>query len=266
MPPKLISRDSGTVILCVFSFMQTLVKLEIQISLLGESGSGKSTFINAAAQKAVASVNPRLTSREVVVKDFILRHPLSKHSFVFVDTPGFNNATVSDTGVLEEIIDWLEYSCDLEVPFGGILYIQDIKNSTIHKMAQQTLERLTSSHKLDDCVTIVTTKISSLREEFRSKRVFILEEAWKTVISNGAKICQFEDTVDSAWSMVDTLPINRQTLLLRDLLDELKQLIATPPPSSRRPLSCKNIWGQLVGLFTFHLMKHKHVLRRFTVQ
>ncbi|KAF8149976.1 hypothetical protein B0H34DRAFT_618970, partial [Crassisporium funariophilum] len=96
-------------------------------SLLGQTGVGKSTFINTAAGRTLAEVCEGLTSPELNVQHFIVQHPQdSTRSFVFVDTPGFDHLFASDEQILRIISEWMDKMCHPNACFGGIIYLHDI--------------------------------------------------------------------------------------------------------------------------------------------
>ncbi|KDR82110.1 hypothetical protein GALMADRAFT_264377 [Galerina marginata CBS 339.88] len=215
-----ITKDSGIVIL-----------------LLGLTGSGKSTFINAAAGRTVADVNHNLTSSsDLIVRDFIVKHPQTTRSLVFVDTPGFDHFEASDKEVLNKIVEWLKKSCNSDVQFGGIVYLHDITASRVQKefdaaaLALRTLSRPEpASHLL-----MTTVKWGRVQQDPRAqKRELELQaNSWKKILDGGAHLCRFADTKDSAWEIVDKLlqkePL--ELLVLQQELDRIHRFIPSRPP------------------------------------
>jgi predicted GTPase len=94
---------------------------------MGPTGVGKSTvriihsqflrdltvaqFIDLATGQGGRTVGKALKSFTAAVQAVRIPHPTTGRSIVFVDTPGFDDSTKSDTEVLRMIAQWLEKTC-----------------------------------------------------------------------------------------------------------------------------------------------------------
>ncbi|KAH7904231.1 hypothetical protein BJ138DRAFT_963949, partial [Hygrophoropsis aurantiaca] len=76
--------------------------------VMGDTGAGKSKFINTAVGAPVAIVGTSSLSCTANVQYFILPYPHdpSRH-IVFVDTPGFDDTYIDDMEILRCIAVWL---------------------------------------------------------------------------------------------------------------------------------------------------------------
>jgi len=215
--PK-ITRDSGIIIL-----------------LLGETGAGRSSFVNAAAGRTLAEVSDDLDSCTLGVEYFVVRHPKdSTCKVVFVDTPGFSNSSMRDGEVLGRIIDWLKISCCDDVQFGGIIYLHDLTDprggSKRGAITPTKLSRPEPARR----VVLATMKgsgISQRTADFREDQLKRLQ--WKKALEGGSQMRQFTLTEDSAWSIVDII-LERGFTELRPIQDELDKIYRTLPSSSNR--------------------------------
>ncbi|KAF8977176.1 hypothetical protein BDQ17DRAFT_154536 [Cyathus striatus] len=83
------------------------------ILLLGETGVGKSSFINCAAGREVAKVGHDLISHTKDIRDISVSFPHnnSGRKVILVDTPGFNSTFDGDEPIIEEIMKWLTKFC-----------------------------------------------------------------------------------------------------------------------------------------------------------
>jgi len=234
MPPNHahITKDSGIVIL-----------------LLGQTGSGKSTFINAAAGRAIADVNHNLTSGELAVRDFVVHHPQTGRPLIFVDTPGFDHYSASDWEVLNKIIQWLRNSCHSDVPFGGIVYLHDITVSRVQKeidMATLALRNLARPEPARHLL-MATVKWGRAQQDPHAtlREEELKTNSWRKILEGGAHLTRFANTEDSAWEIVNKLlqeePLEL-VVLLREL-DRIHRLFPTRSPRQHRMK--KGFFGQL---------------------
>jgi len=80
-------------------------------SVLGDTGTGKSTFINHAIGRAVATVGYGMAPETVSISHYITSHPKdATHRFILVDTLGFDTIPWEDYDVLKRLVKWLKKS------------------------------------------------------------------------------------------------------------------------------------------------------------
>jgi len=85
------------------------------ILILGETGAGKSTFVNHAVGATVAEVGHTLRSKTTSVSHFFASR--RGRRFIFVDTPGFGNRNLTDIEILARIVSWLRKSSSEDEAF-----------------------------------------------------------------------------------------------------------------------------------------------------
>lgn len=79
------------------------------VAVMGPTGSGKSSFINAASGTAKNKVGHKLKSEtnDVQTTEF----ELDPHNHVMlIDTPGFDDTKLSDADVLQKIANFMQSS------------------------------------------------------------------------------------------------------------------------------------------------------------
>ncbi|KAF5321117.1 hypothetical protein D9619_000417 [Psilocybe cf. subviscida] len=101
------------------------------ILILGETGVGKSTFINAAEPKGkIAVVGHTLESCTIEPEGYLIED--EQRCVILVDTPGFNDSNIErgDNNILRIIIAWLQDALrrDESAKLAGIIYLHDITN------------------------------------------------------------------------------------------------------------------------------------------
>ncbi|KAF4615012.1 hypothetical protein D9613_003497 [Agrocybe pediades] len=192
---------------------------EIIIPVMGASGAGKSTFVNylVQAENQKSRVGHGLTSCTAEVLPIRLTFPdddlLKHYTIVLLDTPGFDDTSLSDAVILGRITNWNRHQKNL----GGVIYLHDISQDRFFEKAQKNLDML--SRMCGDAalkkVIFGTTKWSRTPVDIGKKHEHDLKENhWRAMLDKGTKFKRFEDSRDSALSFIkhiveDTSPLFR---------------------------------------------------------
>ncbi|KAH7914573.1 P-loop containing nucleoside triphosphate hydrolase protein [Hygrophoropsis aurantiaca] len=219
------------------------------IAIIGQTGAGKSTFINTAVGSSVADVGHGLISCTTRIQPVICRHPEDpSRRIVFVDTPGFDNTCedsfAGDWSILRRVATWLARSYHPDKKLAGVIYLHEISQTRGPKMPAETMTILnklcgSSTHKN---VVLATTKWCGISYGAGKQREKQLGATlWSDMLSRGSQMVQFQGTRESAWavlnlimqkdrpetiaSMDDTLVVPAQTDLLElsNLLPETEE-------------------------------------------
>ncbi|KAF8885389.1 P-loop containing nucleoside triphosphate hydrolase protein [Gymnopilus junonius] len=216
---------------------QKQVGPDIVIPIMGPTGAGKSTFINALVGKEVMVVGKTLSSCTDELGFVVLdpaQYPRLKDRIVIVDTPGFDDTYKGDAEILKKIADWLETSYKKnKAVLGGVIYLHDISNDRFTGTARRNLEMFQHLCGQDAFSKVIlgTTKWGRTEKAIADAHQKELKELhWKSLAIKGARVLPFLDTRASAWSFVDNLVSNltRQRLgkvylqIQRELGDEKK--------------------------------------------
>ncbi|KAJ3513208.1 hypothetical protein NLJ89_g3076 [Agrocybe chaxingu] len=226
---------------------------DIIIALMGPTGSGKSHFIDALFRTAAQHQRAGSSLESCTKKTQAIRlrnHPRYGDRLVLVDTPGFNDTQKSDFEVLKLISDWLKKSYAAGVKLTGIAFFHRISDNRMAGTPHRNLRMFGElcGDKAAHNVVLVSTMWDTLERRTGEERERQLKQYfWKKMIEHGASVDRFENTSQSAWSIIDNI-IERadvqEALLLQEemvdlgmrlnetsagmvLLDSLQRLMAT---------------------------------------
>ncbi|KDR82105.1 hypothetical protein GALMADRAFT_207430 [Galerina marginata CBS 339.88] len=187
-------------------------QIVIPFSVMGPTGAGKSTFINALLQDNSMKVGHKLRS---CTKDLSVARinsfpglPSSFHLLI-VDTPGFDDTFETDEEVLRCIAEWLKKA---GMSVGGVIYLHDVSIDRFTGTAQRNLEML--EHMCGEAalpkVILGTTKwaVLSKPEIASAHEAELQEQHWLPLTEKGSTVQRFEDTHESAKTFLDTILLN----------------------------------------------------------
>ncbi|KAI0018558.1 hypothetical protein F4780DRAFT_513091 [Xylariomycetidae sp. FL0641] len=204
------------------------------ILVMGETGVGKSTFINALKPNAVVVGHDlhSVQSPPQAVKLYLNQEETK--SIIVVDTPGFNDSQRSDPEVLTEITQFLVAQHSAGIPLQGILYLHRIRDNRMSGSARRYLETFRSlcgdvAMKNVIFVTTCWDKVhDSERPEFMRRETQLIAEFWAPMVEQGSDVKQFDGSKEAAEALVISLVENRSPVVLdiqRELVDN-EQLVS----------------------------------------
>ncbi|KAL4066504.1 P-loop containing nucleoside triphosphate hydrolase protein, partial [Scleroderma citrinum] len=100
-------------------------------SVIGPTGTGKSTFIDRAIGRADTRDSHDLVSLTKKIRAVRCPHPDGERNIVFVDTPGFDDTFVSDTQILRNIAEWLKSTYKQKVLLSSLLYFHRVSDNRV---------------------------------------------------------------------------------------------------------------------------------------
>ncbi|KAG1740776.1 P-loop containing nucleoside triphosphate hydrolase protein [Suillus paluster] len=219
---------------------------DIVILMLGQTGSGKSTFINVAAGRAIAPVTDAMTSCTKFIRPFVITHPQNSTRVILVDTPGFNDTWVDDRGILKRIVDWLKQLDERGARATGIIYLHDITQSRVSKEGPKApMSPVKLDHpSMSKNVVLATTKWEELglNSNGAQREAELLDIYWKTMLEKGSTADRFTKTHKSAWQIADCIKqgqINGSSICL-----ELANILGQLPEKPRA-----TVYGFFTSLF-----------------
>ncbi|KXN84718.1 hypothetical protein AN958_12145 [Leucoagaricus sp. SymC.cos] len=196
------------------SQIEDLKQDDIIIAVAGQTGVGKSSFINKAAGRDILPVNHRLKPEPAEVQHVECSNPerYPDRRVVFVDTPAFDSEK-DEKDVEKKLKKWLKRFSSRRVRITGILYLHRITDTKLSDPPARHLALLKSLCEgsvggFPDRVVMVTTMWGVLQSHATGlKREEELQKYWDTLPkgSVGSRIMRFENSFDSAWSIVFAL-------------------------------------------------------------
>ncbi|KAJ8517858.1 hypothetical protein ONZ45_g5025 [Pleurotus djamor] len=222
---------------------------DIIIAIMGPTGSGKSSFVNAATgngnQTGVGHDLESFTSEIQLLKFQYFER--STQDIVFVDTPGFDDTHRSDVDVLNAIAAWLSNTYKRHVKLAGILYFHRISDNRMAGTPLKNLhmfEKLCGKNALQNIV-LTTTMWDEVDLDVGIQRERELERNyWKTMLSHGSRSMRHLNTEESAWRIIDAIASAQNERYAVELQAELVDMGKELPETG----AGKELYGKLQSL------------------
>ncbi|KAI6104956.1 P-loop containing nucleoside triphosphate hydrolase protein [Pisolithus croceorrhizus] len=188
---------------------------------MGLTGSGMSNFVNKLTGTREDKAARQLKSHTQTIREFQVNR--SNRQYVFVDTPGFDEAYRSDRDILRMIAEWLEKKYHGNVKLSGIIYTHRITDNRMSGSLCKNLDMFSRlcGDRAAERVRLVTTMWDRVKDtRLAESRVSQLEtNFWKPLIEAGARHKRFEgNSSRCAWEIVQDLNGGAEALLLQEEL------------------------------------------------
>ncbi|TFK19486.1 hypothetical protein FA15DRAFT_674372 [Coprinopsis marcescibilis] len=160
---------------------------DIFIAVMGPTGAGKSSFINAVTGRTDAVVGHGLESCTKDMEEFKMVMPLElankypglcSKNIVLVDTPGFDNSHLDDSEILQRMVLWLKSRRTQGVTISGIIYIQESTRTNLKDLKQLL--------NIDYHRFVLVTTCDKVPPQEEASREQTRMELWEEFIKNGA--------------------------------------------------------------------------------
>ncbi|KIP04288.1 hypothetical protein PHLGIDRAFT_129625 [Phlebiopsis gigantea 11061_1 CR5-6] len=206
---------------------------EVLIAVMGQTGSGKSTFVNLASGSkfpvghGLASCTAQVRTTEPF--------QLAGRSVILIDTPGFDDSEISDVEVLKRISGFLELTYKNGKRLSGLIYMHPITDTRIGRRSRYNLQmfkKLCGDETLGN-VVVVTTMWSSVGEDAGISRLQQLRDEdqfeFNSVEARGGRILRYGNNKEAALAILQAmLPNARLPLQIqRELVVERKTISET---------------------------------------
>ncbi|CZR64978.1 uncharacterized protein PAC_14878 [Phialocephala subalpina] len=176
------------------------------IAVVGVTGSGKSSFIKRLAGDTSIKIGNTLTSETSEITLYTFTYNLVKYTLL--DTPGFNDTTLSDHEIFQTLIKYLAGT-----KLNGILYLHRITDT---RMQGSALRNLTMFRKLcgEDCfkdIVLGTTHWDAVENDIgvkREKELVETEEFWGEMVGRGSRVMRAGLDRDSNLELLQSIRSN----------------------------------------------------------
>jgi len=201
------------------------------IALMGETGSGKTTFLNRASNSDAFLVGNGLRSctSEIQVSPQFL---VDGHPVILIDTPGFNDTVMEDSDVLKNISAFLAIVYENEVNLAGVIYFHRISDERWRRSDTRSfgwLRRICGESTLRN-VVLATNMWGNVDPEIGvTREQELAAEFVKPALDKGAQLRRHHDTTESAHQIIRAILDNRREALQvqRELVDEKREFDRT---------------------------------------
>ncbi|OAX43134.1 hypothetical protein K503DRAFT_862506 [Rhizopogon vinicolor AM-OR11-026] len=180
----------------------------IYIAVMGATGSGKTTFVNAASGSELrVGMGLESCTNEVQTSQPFM---LDGNRVILIDTPGFDDTTKSDTDVLKMIAAYLRTMHEQKKTLSGVIYmhrISDIKVGGTTRRDFTMFQELCGKEAYRN-VLLVTNMWGSVDDEValaREKELSEKEIFFKPILDSGAILLRHMNDQASAHEIIRNL-------------------------------------------------------------
>ncbi|KAG6917332.1 hypothetical protein DXG01_002903 [Tephrocybe rancida] len=210
-------------------FLEDARSTDVVIPIMGPTGAGKSTFVNAVAGKTVTTVGHSLTSETARLQPIVIPHPSNPaRRIIIVDTPGFDDTYVADSEILKRIATWLAKSYSANMTLAGVIYLHEISQTRMLGTARKNLDMFNKlcGDAATKNVILATTKWSQIKDkEIGDRRESQLKDRhWEGMVQLGAQMRRFSDTQESGWGIIQSI-LDRALASDVDAVEIQKELV-----------------------------------------
>ncbi|KZP31991.1 hypothetical protein FIBSPDRAFT_714762, partial [Athelia psychrophila] len=175
-------------------------------SVMGVTGVGKSSFIGLVTGGHYEAINHSLESYTHEVRAVRYRHPSDpSRTYVFLDTPGFDDTYISDADILMKISNWLTATYKRHMLLSGLLFLHRISDNRMTGSALRNthmFQMLCGDSGLPN-VVFVTTMWGQVAEKVGENRETELRDTfWQPMIDKHSRTARFHHTTESAWNIL----------------------------------------------------------------
>ncbi|KAJ7277726.1 P-loop containing nucleoside triphosphate hydrolase protein [Mycena rebaudengoi] len=181
----------------------TLSQDDVVIAVMGNTGTGKSSFIKLVTGDPSIKIGNSLESETFEVKSYRFRDPTSGRIVRMVDTPGFDDSRegVTDTEILKRVANFLVEEYDADRKLNGLIYLQRISDNKFTGQSGRNLrmfKNLCGTETYKNVVVLTTFWDRVSNEEGVEREEELRSRFFKDLVDGGTRFMRFNRTMDSA--------------------------------------------------------------------
>ncbi|KAG5650253.1 hypothetical protein H0H81_000149 [Sphagnurus paluster] len=209
----------------VDNFMSDTRPTDLVIPIMGQTGSGKSSFVNVLVGKEVAKIGHETESETTLPQHYIIESLSSaERRVIVVDTLGFNDDVREDDEIVRRIGRWVAKS--LKVPddmkLAGVIYLHEITQARMPGTAMKNLEMFHTlcGPRATENTSLVTTKWNNLiaKDVGIAREKELKDIQWKKMLEKGSRVARLDPPDNTALKIIQLIiskEIIRQALQIQ---------------------------------------------------
>ncbi|KAG6917338.1 hypothetical protein DXG01_002909 [Tephrocybe rancida] len=177
--------------------LKGLTRDDTIVLLFGQTGAGKSTFINRLVGEPIMCVGHDIKSQTQQVSHYPVPNPHNRrHKVVLVDTPGFDDYKTDDREILDKIVLWLKSLGALRLKVLIVYLVEIDQVRRINDGGMSPMKLVTAG--IGTNIVVASTKWSCLKnEQIGARREPELHKLCSRTVH------RFKDSTQAAWDIVD---------------------------------------------------------------
>ncbi|KAK3401544.1 P-loop containing nucleoside triphosphate hydrolase protein [Sordaria brevicollis] len=206
---------------------------DVIVAVMGLTGSGKSTFISQCVGQNLGIIGHGLQGFTQEVSCHMFTYSESVNVYL-VDTPGFDDTTLTDSDVLKAIATWMGDTYQNKIMLNGIIYLHRITDPRMQGSALKNLHifRKLCGKDAFKNVTLATTmwEAVSLEDgERRERELLETPDFWKPMYQKDAVVARHYNNRQSAMAILERFMRKEPivTSLQEEMVNGKKELVDT---------------------------------------
>ncbi|KAE8347804.1 hypothetical protein BDV24DRAFT_157281 [Aspergillus arachidicola] len=167
----------------------------------------------------VQAIEPALDRDELGDTRHVKGYPLTTDKgdrVTLVDTPGFDNMSMSDMDILGEILKWMSASHSANAPVNGIIYFHRISDPRMTPAAiasLRVLQRFCGESNLPAIALVTTFWDYGSSSQYLSKYEDLKLTYWKGLLDKGSQVFSYDDGPPTGKGVIQYFCDRKQSVL-----------------------------------------------------
>ncbi|KZP06251.1 hypothetical protein FIBSPDRAFT_805092, partial [Athelia psychrophila] len=185
---------------------------------MGATGTGK-TSVRQLYRDYKYTIGHGLESHTRNVRAVRYRHPSDpSRTYVFLDTPGFDDTYLSDTDILITISNWLTATYKRKMLLTGLLFLHRISDNRMSGSALRNMDMfqmLCGDSGLPNIVLVTTMWDQVIKEAGEMREKELRDTFWQPMIDKHSRTARSHHTTESAWEVLSQFAKEHRPIKLK---------------------------------------------------